>query len=65
MINQLSNDIGTLKEEIEGRLDKNDKFYLEQLNSIETAVKNDKSDVKKDILETREEFEKILNAQSQ
>ena len=29
MINQLSNDIGTLKEEIEGRLDKNDKFYLE------------------------------------
>ena len=26
---QLSNDISQLKEEIEGRLDKNDKFYLE------------------------------------
>lgn len=52
-----------MREEIEGRIEKNDKFYLENLNSIETAVKNDKSDVKKDILETSEKFEKMLEQQ--
>ena len=40
------------REELQGKMDTMDKIYMDQMTSIETMIKADKTDVKGDIQKT-------------
>ena len=56
----LQNEIIMSRDEIQSKIDQMDKFYIEQMTSIENMIRSDKSDVKSEINKTNETFKKQL-----
>ena len=48
------------REELQNKMDTMDKIYMDQMTSIETMIKADKTDVKGDIQKTADQFKKQL-----
>ena len=56
----LQSEITMTREELQNKMDTMDKIYMDQMTSIETMIKADKTDVKGDIQKTADQFKKQL-----
>ena len=56
----LQNEIVNVNNDIQSKIDHMDKFYLDQMTSIENVVRSDRTDVKTQIDKTNEAFKQQL-----
>ena len=59
----LSNETAHVRDQLAAKVDQIDKYYLEEINKIESIIRSDKNDVKGEITKSYESLNTHLNSE--